>query len=96
MADAARVSDLHTCPLTVPYTHGGGAIAPPGETSVLIGYLPAATHGSICACGLGPLNRVIVSPSRSVVIGYKGAARVGDSTSHGGAIVSGCGTVDIG
>lgn len=62
---AARVTDMHVCPMvtgTVP--HVGGPILPAGEPTVLIGGMPAA--------------------------------RMGDSTSHGGTIVLGEMTVLIG
>lgn len=81
--------------MSVPVAHVGGIIQGPGATSVSIGYLPAATQGTTCACGLGPPNR-IVTGSRSIVIGRQAAARVGDPTSHGGTILSGCNSVIIG
>ena len=62
---AARVSDMHVCPMvTGPVPHVGGPILPPGCVTVLIGKLPAA--------------------------------RMGDTTVHGGTIVFGCPTVLIG
>lgn len=92
---AARVGDPHSCPMTVPVTHGGGVIAGPGVGSVIIGHSPAATQGTGCACGLGPPN-LISAGSRSVVIAHRAAARIGDPTSHGGVILAGCGSVIIG
>ena len=65
MPPAARVGDMHVCPMvtgTVP--HVGGPALPPGEPTVLIGGMPAA--------------------------------RLGDSTAHGGSIVLGEFTVMIG
>ncbi len=47
---------------------------------------------ALCA---GPPD-VIAIGSTSVMIGYKPAARLGDSTAHGGVIVSGCPTVMVG
>jgi uncharacterized Zn-binding protein involved in type VI secretion len=97
MPAAARISDNHFCPI-VPGTplppHSGGPIMPPGVPTVLIGGLPAATIGSMCTC-IGSSD-TIVKGSTSVMIGGKPAARQGDSTAHGGSIVSGCATVIIG
>lgn len=95
MPSAARVGDMHTCPLvtgTVP--HVGGPVMPAGVTTVLIGGMPAATVGDICTC-TGPPDTIIVG-SATVLIGGKPAARMGDSTAHGGVIVAGAPTVMIG
>ncbi len=92
---AARVSDMHTCPMvTAKVPHVGGPILPPGCPKVLIGSLPAARLGDQATC-VGPPD-VIVAGSPTVLIGKKPAARLGDSTAHGGAIVAGCPTVLIG
>ena len=92
---AARVSDMHICPMvtgTVP--HVGGPINPPGIPTVFIGGQPAATVGDLATC-TGPPDS-IVKGSATVTIGGKAAARVGDSTAHGGTIMLGCPTVSIG
>jgi uncharacterized Zn-binding protein involved in type VI secretion len=95
---AARVSDMHTCPLVTPGTppvpHVGGPVLPPGVPTVLIEGLPAATVGSLCTC-VGPPDTVAMG-SMTVLIGGQPAARVGDTTVHGGSIVMGCPTVIIG
>ena len=95
MAMAARISDMHVCPLvtgTVP--HVGGPVLPPGEPTVLIGGMPAARMGDSCMC-TGPTDTIIMGSS-TVHIGGQPAARMGDSTAHGGSIVAGCPTVLIG
>ena len=95
MPFAARITDMHVCPMvtgTVP--HVGGPILPPGAPTVLIGGLPAACVGDMCVC-VGPPDR-IVAGSGTVLIGGKPAARMGDSTAHGGTIILGCPTVIIG
>lgn len=95
MPPAARITDMHVCPMvtgTVP--HVGGPILPPGCPTVLIGGLPAARVGDMATC-VGPPD-VIASCSGTVLIGSMPAARMGDSTGHGGAIVLGCFTVMIG
>lgn len=91
---AARVSDMHVCPMvTVLVPHVGGPILPPGCPTVLIGGLPAARVGDMCVC-VGPPD-VIVLGSFTVLIGGQPAARMGDMTAHGGSIVLGCPTVLI-
>ena len=96
MPFAARVSDMHVCPMVNPggVPHVGGPILPPGVVTVLIGGLPAATIGDMCTCA-GPPDTIIVG-SVTVLIGGKPEARVGDNTAHGGTIIIGCPTVIIG
>lgn len=95
MPPAARVTDMHTCPMvTVLVPHVGGPILPPCCPTVLIGMLPAARVGDMCTC-VGPPD-VIVKGSMTVMIGNQPAARIGDLTAHGGVIVMGLPTVMIG
>jgi uncharacterized Zn-binding protein involved in type VI secretion len=95
MPPAARITDMHTCPMsTGPVPHVGGPVLPPGVPTVLINNLPAATLGSMCVC-TGPPDTV-VKGSATVTLGGKPAARLGDTTAHGGAIVAGSPTVMIG
>ncbi|MBR3191077.1 PAAR domain-containing protein [Bosea sp. (in: a-proteobacteria)] len=92
---AARVTDMHTCPLVsgvVP--HVGGPILPPCCPTVLIGGLPAARVTDLALCA-GPVD-AIVQGSPTVLIGGLMAARIGDLTSHGGIIVTGQPNVLIG
>ena len=92
---AARLTDMHICPLvtgTVP--HVGGPVLAPGVPTVLIGGLPAACVGDLCIC-TGPPDSIIMGSS-TVFIGGKPAARQGDLTAHGGTIIIGCPTVIIG
>ena len=89
MPPAARVSDMHTCPLvTGVVPHVGGPILPPGAPTVLIGGLPAARVGDMCTC-VGPPDTIIPPGSTKVMIGGMPAARMGDMTAHGGVIVLG-------
>lgn len=95
MSAAARITDMHVCPMvtgTVP--HVGGPILPAGEPTVLIGGLPAARVGDMATC-TGPPDTIIMGSS-TVMIGGMPAARMGDSTSHGGTITLGLTTVMIG
>jgi uncharacterized Zn-binding protein involved in type VI secretion len=95
MPPAARVSDMHVCPMvTGVVPHVGGPVMPPGEPTVLIGSLPAARLGDMVTC-TGPPD-TIIKGSATVMIGGKPAARLGDSTAHGGSIILGCFTVMIG
>ena len=95
MPPAARLTDMHTCPMvTGVVPHVGGPIVAPGCPTVLIGFLPAARVTDQCVC-VGPPD-VIVKGSATVIIGGMPAARIGDMTAHGGVIVMGCPTVIIG
>lgn len=98
MPPAARLTDLHTCPMQTPglppVPHVGGPVVGPGVPTVLIGKLPAAVLGDNAVC-VGPPD-TIVQGSATVLIGRRPAARVGDATAHGGSIVLGCPTVIIG
>ena len=54
MPPAARITDMHTCPMvTGVVPHVGGPILPPGCLTVLIGFLPAARIGDMATCA-GP------------------------------------------
>ena len=98
MPPAARLTDMHTCPMQTPSVppipHVGGPISGPGVATVLIGSMPAAVVGDMCIC-VGPPDS-IVKGSATVMIGNMPAARLGDSTAHGGTIVIGCPTVMTG
>jgi len=98
MPPAARLTDMHTCPMQTPglppIPHVGGPVSGPGVATVLIGKLPAAVVGDSAVC-VGPPD-VIVKGSATVLIQGRPAARIGDSTAHGGSIVLGCMTVIIG
>ena len=95
MLPAARVTDMHVCPLvTVLVPHVGGPILPPGGIPVLIGGMPAARVTDMCVC-VGPPD-VIALGSFKVLIGGLPAARMGDLTAHGGTIVMGYPKVLIG
>ena len=94
MPPAARVTDMHTCPMvTGVVPHVGGPILPPGAPTVLIAGLPAARMGDMCVC-VGPPDSIIMG-STKVMIGGMPAARMGDPTAHGGVIVLGAPTVMI-
>ncbi len=98
MPPAARLTDLHACPMVTPGTppvpHVGGPISGPCAPTVLIGSLAAARVGDMAAC-VGPPDS-IVQGSATVLIAGVPAARMGDATAHGGAISIGLPTVMIG
>ena len=62
MPPAARLTDLHVCPLQTPglppIPHVGGPIIGPGVPNVLIGRLPAAVMGDACVC-VGPADAIV-------------------------------------
>lgn len=95
---AARLMDMHICPMVTPglppIPHVGGPITGPGCPTVMIGGMPAAVMGDLCVC-VGPPDTIVLG-STGVMIGGKPAARMGDQCAHGGAIAVGCPTVLIG
>lgn len=94
MPPAARLGDMHVCPMSDgPKPHVGGPISL-GCPTVLIGGVPAARVGDMCVC-VGPPD-TIAKGSLTVKIGGMPAARMGDMTLHGGTIAVGCPTVMIG
>jgi|ERR1700682_6534532 uncharacterized Zn-binding protein involved in type VI secretion len=98
MPPAARLTDMHQCPMVTPgippIPHVGGPIVGPGAPTVLIGGLPAAKVGDLAVC-VGPPDSIIKGSATVMVMGMP-AARLGDSTAHGGAIMMGFPTVLIG
>lgn len=95
---AARVSDMHLCPMmspgVPPVPHVGGPILAPGVPTVLIGGFPAATVGAMATC-VGPVDSIVMG-SMKVFIANKPAARMGDSCAHGGMVITGFAKVLIG
>lgn len=98
MPPAARLTDMHDCPMqspaVPPVPHVGGPVVGPGAVTVLIGGLPAARVGDTLIC-VGPPDAIVIG-SATVIIAGSPAARVGDTTAHGGSIVMGLPTVEIG
>ncbi|MBK8056882.1 MAG: PAAR domain-containing protein [Gemmatimonadetes bacterium] len=98
MKPAARLTDMHMCPMVTPglppIPHVGGPISGPGAMKTLIAGLPAARVGDMCVC-IGPPDSIIIG-SFTCLIEDKPAARMGDQCAHGGMITLGCPTVLIG
>lgn len=95
MAAAARLNDMHVCPMfDGSKPHVGGPVLPGVNTTVIIGGQLAACQGDSCTCA-GPPDTIAMG-STTVMISNKPAARMGDSTMHGGKIVIGHPSVIIG
>lgn len=98
MLPAARVGDMHVCPMVTPglppIPHVGGPILPPCSVNVLTGKIPQARITDMCVC-VGPPD-VLVKGSVTVLVNSLMAIRIGDMTVHGGTVVAGMPTVLIG
>jgi uncharacterized Zn-binding protein involved in type VI secretion len=95
MMPAARLGDLHVCPMvTGVVPHVGGPVIALPASKVLTGMLPQAVLGDKAIC-VGPPDSV-VKGSGTVQVGGKPAARILDNCAHGGMITVGCPTVVIG
>lgn len=91
---AARLSDMHVCPMVTGIVpHVGGPIVM-GSPTVLTGALLQARVGDPLVC-VGPPD-VIAMGSFTVLVNAMPAARLGDLTAHGGTIILGLPTVLIG
>lgn len=94
MPPAARIGDLHVCPMVTGLVpHVGGPVIL-GCPTVNIGFMPAARVGDMATCAGGP--DVIALGSFTVMIGFMPAARIGDMTVHGGVVTVGFPQVMIG
>ena len=92
---AARLTDSHICPMVDGVKpHGGGPIIVPCSKDVIIGYQNAARVTDPCTC-VGPPD-AMATGTQTVLINYLQAARLMDTTVHGGVITSGCFSVVIG
>src|SRR5207237_2831093 len=91
---AARIGDMHVCPMvTGVVPHVGGPIML-GSPTVLTGSMPQARVSDMLTC-VGPPD-VIAMGSTGVMVNSMPAARMGDITAHGGNIIIGLPTVLIG
>jgi uncharacterized Zn-binding protein involved in type VI secretion len=95
MPPAARIGDMHVCPLVNPgpVPHVGGPISA-GFPMVQIGFMPAARVGDMAVCA-GPPDAIAMG-SPTVQVGGMMSARQGDPTVHGGVVAVGFPMVDIG
>jgi uncharacterized Zn-binding protein involved in type VI secretion len=91
---AARLTDMHVCPMVTGIVpHVGGPIIM-GSPTVITGKMPQARVSDPLTC-VGPPD-TIVKGSATVLVNSLPAARIGDSTAHGGTIILGFPTVLIG
>ncbi len=83
---AARVGDMHTCPMVTPgvppIPHVGGPIMPPGVVTVLIGGMPAACAGDMATC-VGPPSTIAPPGCPTVLIGTGGGGGGGGGAGSG-------------
>jgi uncharacterized Zn-binding protein involved in type VI secretion len=81
---AARVGDMHVCPMQTPapapIPHVGMPILPPGAVTVLIGGQPAACVGDMAAC-TGPPDSIAPPGEPTVLIGPGGGGGGGGGRS---------------
>jgi len=95
---AACLTNMHECPMETPAVppvpHVGGPIIGPGAPTVMIDSMPASVVGDTCTC-VGP-PATIVTGAFTVLLEGRPAARMSDTTDHGGEIVEGCPDVLIG
>lgn len=81
---AARITDMHLCPLVTGLVpHVGGAIAV-GSPNVLTAGLPQARQTDLCVC-VGPPN-ALAKGSLTVYVNGLQAIRLGDLSMHGGQV----------
>ena len=92
---AARITDMHACPMvTGVVPHVGGPCLPGSNVTVLIGGMPAVRMTDMITCA-GPPDMIMMGAPK-ILIGGMPAARMGDSSVHGGAVALGHVTVLIG
>ncbi len=70
---AARMTDMHTCPMVTPpaVPHVGGPLVGPVPPTVFIGKLPAACMGDMATCA-GPPSTVLPPGCPTVLLGQSG------------------------
>lgn len=88
---AARITDLHVCPLL----SGGTGPIIKGEFTVITAKMPQARVSDVCVC-LAPTGDPIVTGAWNVLVGSMPAARMTDMTAGGGVISTGAFNVLIG
>jgi uncharacterized Zn-binding protein involved in type VI secretion len=93
---AARVGDMHFCPVLLPKFHLGGPIVDPAATTVLVGDQQAARLSDLAQCMLDEHNDLLNEGAATVLIEGLNAVRKCDGTAHGGEVVQGLETVLIG
>jgi uncharacterized Zn-binding protein involved in type VI secretion len=68
MMPAARLGDMHVCPMVTPgvppIPHVGGPILGPCVPTVLIGAMPAATLGDMALCVASPPDIIVLMAAK--------------------------------
>jgi uncharacterized Zn-binding protein involved in type VI secretion len=92
---AARVTDLTVCPMVTGIVpHVGGPLLPGGAPTTLVANMPTASITAPSTC-VGPPG-MVAKGSATVLINKMPAARITDSTAHGGLVTVGAPTTLIG
>lgn len=95
---AARLFDMHVCPMQtpaiVPIPHVGGPITGPGVPNVLVGGMPVSVMGDMCVC-VGPPDAIVTGANNVLVSKRPMSLVITSATAHGGKIVVGCFTVMV-
>lgn len=82
---------MHVCPMVDPgpKPHLGGPIVSSGQSFVRFNGIPLAVEGGSCTCTGMPGSDQLAKGSSTVKINGRGVMRLGDTTSHGGRMVTG-------
>ena len=94
MPPAARVTDMHVCPMVtviVPHVCGPVALMCP---TVIVAGMPVSRATDMAIC-VGPPDTIAMG-SPTVLAGKMPLARLGDPCAHGGSIILGAPTVLVG
>ena len=93
----AIVGMMHVCPKVDPgpKPHVGGPITSAGQSHVKFNGIPWAVEGGSALCTGMPGPDKHSKGSGVVKINGKGVMRQGDSTAHGGKIVTGIPTITV-
>ena len=98
MPPASFIGCMHVCPMVTPgvppIPHVGGPITGPGAPTVLIGAMPGSCLGDLAVC-VGPPDSIVLG-SPTVLVEGRPAVRMGDESAHGGVVMLGLPTVEIG
>lgn len=86
----ATLGHMHTCPIP---GHVGGPVIVPGQSHVRFNGIPLAVQGGQCLCTGVPVPSQHSVGSSTVRINGKQIMRIGDTTAHGGKIVTGVPTL---
>jgi uncharacterized Zn-binding protein involved in type VI secretion len=92
---ATRTGDHHVCPEIRPAPHVGGSVRPPGAARVTINQAPGSRLFDHAGCIASPVD-VVMSGASTVLVHGMPAVRIAEETLHGGKVVVGEPSVEIG